>query len=55
MRFRAFRVDWDTFFENFCEREAQIARKQNEQDASVLVRLIVSKFHKISFSAIIVL
>ena len=48
MRFRAFWVDWDTlfFFENFREREAQNARERSEQDASVLVRLNVSKFHK---------
>ena len=47
MRFRAFWVDWDTlFFENFRERQAQNAHERSEQDASVLVRLNVSKFHK---------
>ena len=48
MRFRAFQVDWDThfFFENFREREAQNAHERSEQVASVLVRLIVSKFHE---------
>ena len=34
------------FFEIFCEREARNARERSEQYASVLVRLIVSKFHK---------
>ena len=54
MRFRAFWVDWDTlfFFENFREREAQNARERSEQDASVLVLLNVSKFHKKSFSSL---
>ena len=41
------------FFKNFREREAKNAHERSEQDASVLVRLIVSKFHKKSFSAII--
>ena len=56
MRFKAFRVDCDTlfFFENFREREVQNARERSDQDASVLVRLIVSMFHKkYTFSAII--
>ena len=54
MRFRAFRVDWNTFFfENFREHEAWNARERSEQDVSVLVWLIVAKFHEISFSAII--
>ena len=34
------------FFENFHEREAQNAREQSKPDASVLVRLIVSKLKK---------
>ena len=61
MRFRAFRVDWDTlFFRKFSwARSVKRARakrarcERSEPDASVLVRLIVSKFHKKSFTAII--
>ena len=37
MRFRAFRVDWDTFFffENFCERESRIVcERKATEDAS---------------------
>ena len=39
------------FFETFREREAQNAREQNEQDASVL---IVSKFQKKKKSLILI-
>ena len=47
MRFRAFQVDGDTlFFENFHEREAKNVRERSEQDASVLVGLIVSMIKK---------
>ena len=47
MRFRAFRVDWDTlFFSKIFVSAKRKTHEQNEQDSSVLVRLIVSKFHK---------
>ena len=51
MRFRAFWVDWDTLF-FFSKIFVSAKRKTRASEASVLVRLIVSKFHKKSFSAI---